>query len=251
MTNPKGAFLDEQAAVDAVLAAIEDGLQRMHAIADRILVRRGLTAKDRRFLAEMEAALVQLADELATRSVYGDRYGELLKAAFKKGVAAAGPGAMINVNPETIEAALWPARLEIKGLLEDGSRAITELTARGMVAGWSPRELSQRIQEEVVLYREDGTAYGVPEWRAELQARNEPMKVFRAAGSQDWTPDTLLEQIGPDDARTAGDICSTYLGKVMTLAKWEAKGCDPRGYGWHPNCRHKWIKAQAAEAGGA
>jgi hypothetical protein len=37
---------------------------------------------------------------------------------------------------------------------------------------------------------------------------------------------------GPDDARTAGDVCSDFVGQIMTLAEWEKEGADPLGYGF-------------------
>jgi hypothetical protein len=239
-----GRFLDEEAAVRAVLAAVEDGLERMQAAADRLLARRSPTELDSRFLAEMERSLAGLADQFSEKAVDGGKYGKLLEAAFRKG-AGAGDGAMIRVDRETIRKALWPAQVKIKDLMEDGSRAITELTARAMIAGWSARELSERIQKDVTLGGE--SPYSVPEWRAELQARNEPMKVYRETAAAGWTDDTLLEMFGPDDARTKGDICSTYLGRVMTLKEWREVGADPTGYGFHPNCRHRWLKVEGDE----
>jgi len=252
----KNAFLAEDGAVRAILAAVEDGFGRMHAVLDRMLARRPggkLSPADLKWLDETEQALVKLAGDLAGRSVYKGEYSGHLKEALRKGLHES-RGAVINLDAATIRTALYPARLEIKGLFDAGSRAITELTARAMTGGWSPRELSEKIQAEVVLYEEDGTPYGVPEWRAELQAINEPMKVFRQAASSDWTDDTPLEMVGPDDVRTDGDICSDYVGKTMTLAEWEAivvnakRGdtCDPRGDGMHPRCRHRWIEVEAA-----
>lgn len=235
-SNPKGSFLDEEAAVRAVIEAVEDGLTRMQLMADRILLRRLPTSRDQRFLAEMEQALVNVADDLADGEVYGGRYGRLLEQAYRKGAILGTGGELINVDAKTIQTALWPARMQIKDLTAEGSRSITELTARSMIAGWSDRELSERIQDEVVLAAPgEGGPYSVPEWRAELQARNEPMKVYRQAALPDAEQGTLLEMIGPDDERTNGDICSTYLGKTMTLAEWEAAGADPMGYGFHPS----------------
>jgi len=240
-----------------VIAAIEDGLARMHDVHARMLIKRPggkLTKDDLRWLRETENALAGLAGELADSEVFAGEYGKLLKASLEAGAKASSASAMIRLDADTIRTALYPARLEIKGLFDDGAQAITELTSKAMTAGWSPRELSLRIQGEVVLYDQDGSPYGVPKWCAELQARNEPMKVYREAAGADWTDETLLEMLGPDDARTAGDICSDYVGKVKTLAEWESivvdaksgKTCQPRGGAFHPNCRHRFVRVQEA-----
>jgi hypothetical protein len=233
-------FLDEGEAVRVVLEAIEDALERLRGTHAQMLLRRAggvLSSRDLAWLRDTERTLLDLADALADRSVFKGDYGRLLEEAMRKG-AAFGAGvdaSLIHVAPDAIKTALWPARLQIKDLMSDGARSITELTARAMTAGWSQRELADRIQDEVVLHDAGGTAYGVPQWRAELQARNEPMKVYREASAGGWTDDTLLEMVGPDDAKTAGDVCSDYLGEVMALVEWRAAGADPQGYGWHPN----------------
>jgi len=249
-------FLAEDDAVRAIISAIEDGLERMHDLHARLLLKRDggvLSAADLKWLQDTEASLTRLAGKLADKSVYKGKYGRLLEEALRKGIEES-RGAIINIDAATIRTALYPARLEIKGLLDDGAKAITELTSRSMIAGWSPKELQARIREEVVLYEKDGTPYGVPQWRAELQARNEPMKVYRGAAGAEWTDSTLLECFGPDDARTDGDICSDYVGQVKTLAEWEeivvdaksGRTCDPRGYAFHPNCRHRFLEVEAA-----
>lgn len=241
-------FLDEDAAVKAVLSGLRDGFERLHATADRMIARGGMTGADSAFLRKMERALLDFSEGFADDAVFGDgKYAELLREAYAKGAAtlatktgittdaALADDVLAAVDPETIRVALWPARLEIKGLTDEAAQAITELTAKSMTAGWSPRELSERIQADVTLGGD--STYAVPEWRAESMARNEPMKVYResTATSQGWDDDTLLQMFGPDDARTAGDICSEYNGLVMTLREWRKVGADPLGYGFHPN----------------
>jgi len=255
---------DEERAKRLVREAIERALSDMREYVNRALLDGG--EPDRRMLVQMTQGLNALADEYALDLTAGP-WGEMIEGAMKdaaaevaKVAAAGGIGTegFFQVGRREVETALFKSYGGIKGILAEGEQVVAEEVLRSVVGGASKREIATTIAERLQVADAAGDMGAIPAWRAELVARNELMANYRltSRAAAEERGFTHYKMEGPDDDRTADDVCSRYLGEIHTPEEWERigekEGIDPAyplmEYGFHVNCRHRWPPVPSVDA---
>lgn len=231
-----------------VRESIDSALAEMREYVNRELLA-GRTP-DKRMIVAMSNGMNKLAEEYSVDLMAGE-YGSMIQSAMKTAaaeVADIAGGISLSVGTRQIDAALTVAGMKVKGILEEGQAIVGEEMIKSIVGGKSQRDVAKSIAERLQVRDKDGELGDIPAWRAELVARNEVSSNYRLE-KQTASKDagfTRFRMTGPDDERTAGDVCSRYLGQEHTVEEWEEigkkEGIDPNypllEWGFHVNCRH-------------
>lgn len=229
-----------------VRQAIDRALARMLDYITRALLEG--EEPDKRMMVAIVNGMRRIADEYAIDLTAG-KWGAMIEEAMLLGLADAGSTALVSmsVGQREIEAALFKSYSLIKGILASGEKIVAEEILKSIVGGASQREVRDAIAERLQVRDKHGEMGEIPAWRAELIARNELSSNYRTVKHAAYLEVGFkyFQMTGPDDDRTAGDVCSKYLGQIHIIEEWEAIGekedaVDLFAYGFHVNCRHDW-----------
>jgi len=205
---------------------------------------------DKRMMVQIANGLNRLAEEYAidlTAGPWGDMIEEAMKLGAKDAAKMTG-GQMLRVSKREVEAALYKGYGLIKGIMSEGEKVVAEEMLRSIVGGASKKQIVEALKRRLTVIDKSGEEGAIPAWRAELIARNELSENYRTVAEKGYEEAGFKyrKMVGPDDDRTARDICSRYLGQVHSVEEWEKIG---RRNGrsnllirlWHVNCRHNFI----------
>lgn len=253
----------EERAVKLVTREIERALAKMRRYVDRAL--QAGEEPDLAMMRTIVRGIAALADEYAidiTSGEYGDMIEKAMKAGAKDAAAVAVGTVAVKasitdslvIGKDEVEAVLLRSYTKIKGILADGEKIVAEEVLKSVVGGASQRDVAEAIGNRLQVVGKDGELGDIAEWRAELIARNELSASYRTAKQQanEAAGFRYYVMTGPNDDRTAGDVCAKYLNQIHTVEEWEAIG-DKEGaddlmtYGFHPNCRHDWDAVPESE----